>query len=198
MRERATRQDVRDRLPPGQYLTEKWPVLHAGTVPRFDAATWDFKIWGLVEQPIRLSSAEFSALPTVHLKRDIHCVTAWSKLDVDFEGVPVKTLLAQAKPLPEAHFVMAHSEQGYETNLPLEYLLADDALLASRADGQNLTPEHGWPLRLVVPRLYFWKSAKWIRGLELMAKDRRGFWERNGYHNHADPWKEERYSSPWE
>jgi len=173
-------------------------VLHAGTVPRFDAATWDFKIWGLVEQPIRFSSAEFFVLPTVHLKRDIHCVTAWSKLDVDFEGVPVKTLLAQAKPLPEAHFVMAHSEQGYETNLPLEYLLADDALLASRADGQNLPPEHGWPLRLVVPRLYFWKSAKWIRGLELMAKDRRGFWERNGYHNHADPWKEERYSSPWE
>lgn len=198
MRERSTRPDVRDRLPPGQYLTEKWPVLHAGTVPRFDAATWDFKIWGLVEKPSRLSAAEFSALPTVHLKRDIHCVTAWTKLDVDFEGVPVKALLAQAKPLPEAHFVMAHSEQGYETNLPLEYLLADDALLASRADGQNLTPEHGWPLRLVVPRLYFWKSAKWIRSLELIAKDRRGFWERNGYHNHADPWKEERYSSPWE
>lgn len=198
MKDRASRQEVRDRLPPGQYLTVKWPVLHAGTVPRFDPATWDFKIWGLVEQPIRFSYAEFSALPTVHLKRDIHCVTMWTKLDVDFEGVSVKTLLAQAKVKPEAHFCMAHSEQGYETNLPLEYLLADDALLAYRADGQNLTPEHGWPLRLVVPRLYFWKSAKWIRSLELMATDRRGFWERNGYHNHADPWKEERYSSPWE
>lgn len=198
MRERTARQDLKDRLPPGQSLTEKWPVLHAGTVPRFDPATWDFKIWGLVEQPARLTHAEFMALPTVHLRRDIHCVTAWSKLDVDFEGVPAKAVLALATPLTEAKFVMVRAEQGYETNLPIEYLLADDALFAYRADGADLTPEHGWPLRLVVPRLYFWKSAKWVRGLELMAKDRHGFWERNGYHNHADPWTEERYSSPWE
>ena len=198
MKERTARQDLKDRLPPGQSLTDKWPVLHAGTVPRFDPATWDFKIGGLVEQPVRLTYPEFLALPMVHLRRDIHCVTAWSKLDVDFEGVPTKAVLALAKPLPEAKFVMVRAEQGYETNLPLEYLLADDALFASRADGQDLTPEHGWPLRLVVPRLYFWKSAKWVRGVELMAKDRRGFWERNGYHNHADPWREERYSSPWE
>jgi len=197
MRERTARQDVKDRLPPGQYLTEKWPVLHTGTVPRFDPATWDFKIWGLVERPVRLTHPEFMALPTDHLRCDIHCVTAWSKLDVDFEGVPAKTVLALAKPLPEATFVMVHAEQGYETNLPLEYLLADDALFAHRADGATLTPEHGWPLRLVVPRLYFWKSAKWVRGVELMATDRRGFWERNGYHTHADPWREERYSSPW-
>src|SRR5207247_2075153 len=128
MKERTVRQDVKDRLPPGQYLTEKWPVLHAGSIPRFDAAQWDFKVWGLVEQPVRLTYAEFAALPKTTLRSDIHCVTAWSKLGVAFEGV----------------------------------------------------------------------RAKWVRGVELLAKDRRGFWERNGYHNHADPWKEERYSSPWE
>jgi len=198
MKERSARQDLKDRLPPGQYLTQKWPVLHAGTVPRFNPATWDFQVWGLVEQPVRFTYGEFVALPKMTLRRDIHCVTAWSKLDVAFEGVPAKAVLALARPRPEAKFVMVHAEQGYETNLPLEDLLADDALFAYRADGADLTPEHGWPLRLVVPRLYFWKSAKWVRGLELMAKDRRGFWERNGYHNHADPWKEERYSSPWE
>jgi len=198
MKERSARQDLKDRLPPGQYLTQKWPVLHAGTVPRFNPATWDFQVWGLVEQPVRFTYAEFVALPKMTLRRDIHCVTAWSKLDVEFEGVSAKAVLALVHPRPEAKFVMVHAEQGYETNLPLEYLLADDALFAYRADGAELTPEHGWPLRLVVPRLYFWKSAKWVRGLELMAKDRRGFWERNGYHTHADPWKEERYSSPWE
>ncbi len=198
MADRAARQDVKDRLPPGQFLTEKWPVLHAGSVPRFDRATWDFKIWGLVEQPVRLTYPEFIALPTGHLQRDIHCVTAWSKLDVDFEGVSARVVLALAKARSDAKFVMVHAEQGYETNLPLDYLLAEDALFAYRADGRDLTPEHGWPLRLVVPRLYFWKSAKWVRGVEVMATDRRGFWEQNGYHNHADPWKEERYSSPWE
>ncbi|TMJ00997.1 MAG: sulfite oxidase-like oxidoreductase [Bacillati bacterium ANGP1] len=198
MKERATRQDGKDRLPPGQYLTEKWPVLHAGSIPRFDPGQWDFKIWGLVEQPVRLTYQEFVGLPKTTLRSDIHCVTAWSKLDVNFEGVPAKAVLALAKPKPDATFVMVHAEQGYEANLPLEYLLSDDALFAYRADGRDLTPEHGWPLRLVVPRLYFWKSAKWVRGVELLAKDRRGFWERNGYHNHADPWKEERYSSPWE
>ena len=186
-----------DRIPPGQYQTEKWPVLHAGSIPRFDPARWDFRIFGEVEAPVRLSYPEFRALPRAELTRDIHCVTAWSKLDVRFEGVPAKLVLGLAKVKPTAKFVMVHAEQGYEANLPLEYLLADDALFADRADGKDLTPEHGWPLRLVVPRLYFWKSAKWVRGIELMAKDRRGFWERNGYHNHADPWIEERYSDPW-
>jgi DMSO/TMAO reductase YedYZ molybdopterin-dependent catalytic subunit len=154
-------------------------------------------VFGLVEQPVRLTYDEFRALPTVTISCDIHCVTAWSRLGMTFEGVPAKTVLDLAKVRPEAAYVMVHGEQGYETNLRLEYLRADDALFAWKADGADLAPEHGWPLRLVVPRLYFWKSAKWVRGLELLAKDRPGFWERNGYHMHGDPWKEERYSSPW-
>jgi DMSO/TMAO reductase YedYZ molybdopterin-dependent catalytic subunit len=185
------------RLPPGQYVTEKWPVLHYGSVPRFDPAQWDFRIFGLVERPVTLSYEEFRALPTTVVTCDIHCVTAWSRLGVTFEGVAAKTVLGLATIRPDARFVMVHAEQGYETNLPLEYLLADDALFAWRADGQELSPEHGWPLRLVVPRLYFWKSAKWVRGLELLATDRAGFWERNGYHMRGDPWHEERYASPW-
>ncbi len=185
------------RLPPGQYVTAKWPVLHYGSVPRVDLGRWDFRIFGLVERPVTLSYEEFRALPTTVVTCDIHCVTAWSRLGVTFEGVAAKTVLGLVTVRPEARFVMVHAEQGYETNLPLEYLLADDALFAWRADGQDLTPEHGWPLRLVVPRLYFWKSAKWVRGLELLATDRAGFWERNGYHMRGDPWQEERYGSPW-
>ncbi len=188
---------VAGRVPPGQYVTEKWPVLHYGSIPRFDPQTWDFRIFGLVEAPARLSYKEFRALPTKTITCDIHCVTAWSRLEMTFEGVPATTILNLVKVRPEAKFVVAHCEQGYETNLPLEYLRAADALFAWRADGADLTPEHGWPLRLVIPRLYFWKSAKWIRGIELLAGDRPGFWERNGYHMHGDPWKEERYSSPW-
>ena len=199
MREAMNRQDdIQGRVPPGQMVTAKWPVLHYGGIPTFNPATWDFQIWGLVARPTGLTHQEFLALPRRKLTCDIHCVTHWSKLGVEFEGVPARTVLDLARPTPEAKFVMVHAEQGYETNLPIEYLLADDALFAHRADGKDLTPEHGWPLRLVVPRLYFWKSAKWVRGLELLARDSRGFWERNGYHNHADPWKEERYSSPWE
>jgi len=198
MRDTAQRPDLKGRVPPGQYVTEKWPVLHYGSLPRFNPKTWDFQVYGLVENPVALSYEQFMALPRTTLTCDVHCVTSWSKLDVVFEGVPVRDVLARAGVKPEARFVMVHAEQGYETNLPLEYLLGEDALLAHRANGADLTPEHGWPLRLVVPRLYFWKSAKWVRGFELLAQDRRGFWERNGYHNHADPWKEERYSSPWE
>ncbi len=189
--------DAGARVPPGQYATEKWPVLHYGSIPRFDPATWGLRVFGLVEESLRLTYEELRALPTVTITCDIHCVTAWSRLGMTFEGVPVKTVLERAKVRPEARYAMVHAEQGYETNLPLGYLLEDDALLAYRADGADLTPEHGWPLRLVVPRLYFWKSAKWVRGFELLAKDRAGFWERNGYHMHGDPWKEERYSSPW-
>ncbi len=185
------------RVPPGQYVTEKWPVLHYGSIPRFDPQTWDFRIFGLVDAPARLSHEEFRALPTKTITCDIHCVTAWSRLGMTFEGIPATTILNLVKVRPEAKFVVAHCEQGYETNLPLDYLRADDALFAWRADGADLMPEHGWPLRLVIPRLYFWKSAKWIRGIELLAGDRPGFWERNGYHMHGDPWKEERYSSPW-
>jgi DMSO/TMAO reductase YedYZ molybdopterin-dependent catalytic subunit len=184
-----------DRVPPGQYKTEKWPVLHYGSVPRVDLTKWTFRIFGLVEEPKELSWEQFRALPAVTITVDIHCVTAWSRLGATFEGVRANTVLDLAKVRPEAHFVMAHAEQGFEANVPLEYLLRDDAVFAWKADGQDLTPDHGWPLRLVIPPLYFWKSAKWIRGIELMAKDRAGFWERNGYHMRGDPWTEERYSS---
>lgn len=190
-------QQITDRVPPGQSVTEKWPVLHYGGVPRFNPKTWDFQIYGLVDAPRRLSLDEFRALPTTTVTCDIHCVTAWSRLGVTFEGVAAKTVLGLVTVRPEAKFVMAHSEGGFEANLPLEYLLRDDALFAWKADGKDLTPDHGWPLRLVIPPLYFWKSAKWVRGIELMAKDRAGFWERNGYHMRGDPWTEERYSSPW-
>jgi len=184
-----------ERVPPGQYQTDKWPVLHYGSVPRVDLATWTFRIFGLVEAPMELSWDQFRALPSVTITTDIHCVTAWSRLGVTFEGVPVKAVLDLAKVRPEAEFMMAHAEAGFEANVPLRYALRDDAVFAWRADGKDLTPDHGWPLRLVIPPLYFWKSAKWIRGIELMAKDRAGFWERNGYHMRGDPWTEERYSS---
>ena len=189
--------DIAGRIPPGQTLTAKWPVLHYGSVPRFSPETWVFRIFGLVEEPVSLTYDQFRALPAATITCDIHCVTAWSRLGMTFEGVAATTVLAQARVRPHAKFVMIHCEQGYETNLPIEYLMADDALFAHRADGKDLTPDHGWPLRLVVPRLYFWKSAKWVRGIEFMAADRPGFWERNGYHTRGDPWMEERYSSPW-
>jgi DMSO/TMAO reductase YedYZ molybdopterin-dependent catalytic subunit len=189
--------EVAGRVPPGQYATEKWPVLHYGGVPHFNAETWDFRLFGLVEEPRRLTYDEFRALPSATLVTDIHCVTAWTRLGMTFEGAPARKVLELVRIRPEAKFVMVHADQGYETNLPLEFLMAEDALFAYRADGTDLTPDHGWPLRLVVPRLYFWKSAKWVRGLEFMTKDRAGFWERNGYHMRGDPWKEERYSSPW-
>lgn len=182
------------RVPPGQRVTEKWPVLHYGSIPSFDPDRWDFRIFGEVEEPVRLTYQEFMALPKTTVTCDIHCVTRWSKLGVTFEGVAAKTVLGLVRIKPTARFAMVHAEQGYETNLPLPYLLEDDAVFAYRADGKDLTPEHGWPLRLVVPRLYFWKSAKWVRGLELMAHDRPGFWERNGYRIRGDPWREERYS----
>jgi DMSO/TMAO reductase YedYZ molybdopterin-dependent catalytic subunit len=183
-----------DRIPPGQRLTDKFPVLHYGTVPQFDRATWDLKIVGLVEEPLTLSYDQFLELPSTRIVADIHCVTTWSKLDTVWEGVLFRELMTSIRVDPEARFVMVHCEQGFTTNLPLEVLLDDDVLLAYRYDDKPLTPEHGYPLRLVVPKKYFWKSAKWVRGLELMAQDRLGFWEVRGYHNNADPWKEERYS----
>ncbi len=182
------------RLPPGQVRTDKWPVLHYGGVPRIDLARWDFRVWGEVEAPGRWSWEEFLALPRVQVRSDIHCVTRWSRFDNLWEGVPVGIVLERARPKREARHVVIHAEQGYTTNLPLHELDQDDVLLAFKHDGQDLTPEHGYPLRLVVPRRYFWKSAKWVRGLELVREDRPGFWERNGYHNQADPWKEERFS----
>ena len=181
------------RLPPGQYLTEKWPVLHAGSVPDTDLATWDFRVFGEVESPITLSWDEFAALPKSENMQDIHCVTRWSRFDARFGGVHWRELATLVRPKPSARFLVAHAEQGFTANVPLEFLEDDNALLATEADGEPLTPEHGWPLRLVIPGKYFWKSAKWLRGIELRATDEPGFWERYGYHNDADPWREERY-----
>ena len=181
------------RLPPGQYLTEKWPVLHAGSVPHVDLATWDVRVFGEVENPIALSWEDFKALPATEVTADIHCVTRWSRFDTSFKGVHWRELAKLVNPEPTARFVLAHAEQGFTSNVPLEAIEDDDALLAYDADGEPLTPDHGWPLRLVVPTRYFWKSAKWLRGIELSSVDRPGFWERYGYNNDADPWKEERY-----
>jgi DMSO/TMAO reductase YedYZ molybdopterin-dependent catalytic subunit len=181
------------RLPPGQYLTEKWPVLHAGTVPKADIATWDFRVWGEVENPIRLSWEELKELPSTEVTVDIHCVTRWSRFDMSFRGVHWRDLAELVQPQPSARFVVAHAEHGFTSNLPLEAVEADDALVAYEADGEPLTPDHGWPLRLMVPSRYFWKSAKWLRGLELLDHDQPGFWERYGYNNNADFWEEERY-----
>lgn len=182
------------RLPPGQILTEKWPVLHYGSVPRVDLATWDLRVEGLVERPMRWTWDEFQALPHVRVRSDIHCVTRWSRYDNLWQGVRVGELLRLAGPKPGARFAVIHAEQDFTANLPLPELVRDDVLLADQHDGAPLTPEHGWPLRLVVPRRYFWKSVKWVRSIELVAEDRPGFWERNGYHNDADPWNEERFS----
>ena len=181
------------RIPPGQYYTDKWPVLHAGSVPGVDAGAWDFRAFGLVRNPIRLSLDELIALGTQEQTSDIHCVTRWTKLDMPWKGVPMRAVLEQVQPLESARFVIAHAEQGFTANLPIEAVMADDVMLAYEADGQPLTPEHGYPLRLLVPSRYFWKSAKWLRGLELRTTDQPGFWERYGYHNDADYWREERY-----
>jgi DMSO/TMAO reductase YedYZ molybdopterin-dependent catalytic subunit len=182
------------RLPPGQYLTEKWPVLHAGSVPKTELATWDFKVFGEVEEPVTLTYDGLQALPQTEVTIDIHCVTRWSRFDTSFRGVHWRELAKLVRPKPSAHFVVAHAEQGFTTNVPLAALEDDEALIAWEADGHALEPEHGWPLRLVVPSRYFWKSAKWLRGLELLPSDHPGFWERYGYHNDADYWQEERYS----
>jgi DMSO/TMAO reductase YedYZ molybdopterin-dependent catalytic subunit len=193
-------QKVRDagydpaRLPPGQYLTEKWPVLHAGSVPDVDLTTWDFRVWGEVEEPLRVTWDEFTELPTVEVTQDIHCVTRWSRFDTNFRGVPWSAVRERIGQRPSARFAIAHAEQGFTANVPAAFLDREGALLATHADGEPLTPEHGFPLRLVVPGKYFWKSAKWLRGIELTATDRPGFWERYGYHNDADPWAEERYA----
>ena len=184
------------RLPPGQSLTEKWPVLSAGPVPRFDPATWNFRVFGLVRDPRSWSWQDFRSLPRETSVSDIHCVTRWTKLDNTWEGIPPSVLLGPAGVEPRARFVIAHAP-GYTANLPLEALLAPDTIIAFRHDGKDLAPEHGGPVRLVVPQLYFWKSVKWLNGLELTAEDRPGFWERNGYHMRGDPWDEERYSSWW-
>ena len=181
------------RVPPGQYLTERFPVLTVGPNPKYDLASWDFAVLGKVERGISLSWDELMALPQRDVTLDIHCVTRWSKLDTTWTGVPVKEVLDRAGLAPDATHVMAYSDGGYTTNVPLEAVLDDDALLAHSYEGRPLEADHGAPLRLIVPKRYFWKSAKFLRKLEVMDADRMGFWELNGYHNDADPWQEQRH-----
>jgi DMSO/TMAO reductase YedYZ molybdopterin-dependent catalytic subunit len=188
-RERA----VADRLPPGQYLTQKWPVLHYGSVPKVDLATWDFRVTGLVEEPLTLTWGELQRLPRKTVESDVHCVTRWSLLDSTWEGIPVSAILDLVRLKPEATHVMVHAEAGYTTNLSLDDLRRDANMLVDRRNGEPISPEHGWPLRLFVPHLYFWKSAKWVRGFEVRHGDAPGFWEGFGYHMRGDPWQEERY-----
>jgi len=194
MRKPLTREEIDRRIPPGQFLTEKFPVLSYGPAPRFDPKRWDFRVLGLVEEPLRLTYEEFRALPQSKQVADFHCVTTWSRLDNVWEGVMVKDLMQRIRLKQAARFVVVHCDGGYTTNLPLSEFLDDDVMLAHRHDGRDLAPDHGWPLRLVVPKRYAWKSAKWVRSLEVLAQDQRGFWERYGYHNNAEPWQEERYS----
>jgi DMSO/TMAO reductase YedYZ molybdopterin-dependent catalytic subunit len=182
-----------DRLPPGQYYTERYPVLHVGDVPTVDLTTWTLRVSGLVSKELTLSWDELRALGKTEVVADIHCVTKWSKFDMRWEGVLVRDVLEQAGIDAGATHVLQHAEYGYTANTPLAELLADNALLAWSIDGAPLEPVHGGPLRMVVPRLYFWKSAKWLRGLELLDHDEPGFWERNGYHNTGDPWLEQRF-----
>jgi DMSO/TMAO reductase YedYZ molybdopterin-dependent catalytic subunit len=187
------RSDGLDRLPPGQYHTKKWPILTYEPTPKFDPAAYRFRVWGAVENPFELTWAELLDLPRVQLTTDFHCVTTWSRYDNAWEGVHIREILQRAKPSAEAKYVMVHSFTSYTTNLPLEALDDDDVVIALKHDGEELEPQHGGPVRLIVPKLYAYKSAKWLGGLEFMEQDRPGFWEIRGYSNSADPWKEERY-----
>jgi DMSO/TMAO reductase YedYZ molybdopterin-dependent catalytic subunit len=181
------------RLPPGQYATAKWPVLQAGSIPRrADLSTWTFRTSGAVEEPLELSWDDFRALPSVEIRTDIHCVTRWSRFDMTFRGVSFREIVRLTRPTADVQHVISHGEQGYTANLPLGVMDDDDVVLAYEADGESLALEHGYPLRLVVPKRYFWKSTKWLRGLEFSLEDQPGFWERYGYHNDADPFLEQR------
>ena len=184
----------KDRTPPGQTLTEAWPVLHYGEVPQIDTARFTFTISGLVNSERILNYQEFMALPRVKVLSDIHCVTHWSKLNNLWEGPGSSIIRELVEILPEAKFVIVHAEGGFTTNLTLNDFFQPDVLFALKYNNNELTPEHGYPVRLIVPRLYFWKSAKWVVGAEFMEEDSPGFWESQGYHNHGDPWEEERYS----
>ena len=182
----------KQRVPPGQHQRDDWPVLHAGPVPKIDPAAWTLTISGLVDKEHRLTFREFMALPMTKVRSDIHCVTTWSLLDNLWEGIASSTIRDISPPLPSARFVIIHAAGNWSTNLPIEDFFQPDVLFAVRHNDRPIAPEHGAPVRLVVPRLYFWKSAKWVTGIEFTAEDHPGFWERAGYHNHGDPWTEER------
>jgi DMSO/TMAO reductase YedYZ molybdopterin-dependent catalytic subunit len=182
-----------NRVPPGQYLTDRFPVLHAGVTPRIKLDIWDFQVDGLVEDPVTWSYDEIRAMPAVTRTVDIHCVTKWSKLDTVWEGVSVAEIMSRIKLKPGVTHVLISAEQGFTANIPLSDFMAEENMLAYRYDGLDLEPDHGWPLRLLVPHLYFWKSVKWVRGLQFLDHDTPGFWERNGYHMYGDPWREQRY-----
>jgi DMSO/TMAO reductase YedYZ molybdopterin-dependent catalytic subunit len=206
-RDDEARVRLEGRLPPGQSLTNKFPVLHYGPVPHFRPEAWDFRVWGEVEEEKRWSWAELQKLPRTRLHMDIHCVTRWSKFDTDWEGVGLHSLIENGliRLKPTAHFVLQHCEHGFTVNIPLEIALADNFLLATHFEGRPLSPDHGYPLRGVIGNIpgrdlktpYFWKGGKWLRGLEFLAKDRLGFWEQAGYHNEADIWKEQRLTTGW-
>jgi len=194
-RKEKERQMLREgRLPPGQSLTLKWPVLHYGSVPRFDPVSWNFRVWGLVAAPVTLTWDEFNRLSKTQTRSDFHCVTRWSRFDNQWQGVAFREILKLVQPRPEAAYVLLHAEQGFTANVPLADLDRENVILATHHDGQPLAPDHGYPLRLIVPHLYSWKSVKWLRGMEFLDHDVAGFWEQNGYHMYGDPWKEERFS----
>lgn len=193
-RRNKDRETYGDRLPPGQKLTDGWPVLTYGHTPHVDTKKWEFVVKGQVEEELSFTWDEFLALPHTTVTSDIHCVTAWSKFDNVWEGIAFKDLMTRIRPHPEAHWIMVHSYGGYTTNIPLKDLMDNDVLFAYKHNGKDLPREHGGPMRLVLPKLYFWKSAKWVRGLEFMFEDKPGFWEMYGYHMRGDPWREERYS----
>jgi DMSO/TMAO reductase YedYZ molybdopterin-dependent catalytic subunit len=180
------------RLPPGQSLTLKWPVLHYGNVPRFDPQTWRLRCWGRIQSPLELMWAEFSALPQYEHISDFHCVTRWSRFDNRWSGIAMQTILGRVQPQPDASHVLVHAPEGFTANVPLADLQREGVLIATQHDGQPLTPEHGAPARLIVPHLYAWKAVKWINGLEFLSHDEAGFWEKNGYHMYGDPYREQR------
>lgn len=188
-----TGQSGKDRLPPGQRLTTDWPVLDLGIAPNLSTADWSLSVGGAVEAPLKWSWDDFMAQPQVEMTSDIHCVTTWSRYDNTWRGVSARHLLARARPRASAEFVMFRSYDGYTTNVPLEYFSDEDVLLAHSWEGAPLTRDHGGPVRVVIPKLYFWKSAKWLRAITFMDKDSPGYWEMRGYHDRGDPWQEERY-----
>ena len=187
-------EEVAPRLPPGQFATPRWPVLHQGEIPPFDPSTWALRVWGLVRQSLTLTWEQFLELPTAEGSGDLHCVTRWSSLGHAWRGVSPREIAARAGLDPGARFVLLHGEAGYSANVPLDVLMGEDVVLATHHDSEPLTPEHGAPVRAVVPGRYAWKSVKWLRGIEFLAEDRPGFWEGYGYSSSADPWREERFA----